>query len=227
MSADLFGELNVTQLLDPPWKERGGGQVKRGADRHYPLVPTKDLPRVIRSSPEWRPDPAGCSVWMWTTANFLGDAMWLLAELGCEYVTNVVWVKGYEVATCGECGRPLVGEDGQLHAIRERCRSCRRVVDVVWLYRFEPPGLGQRFRMLHEHLLYARFGAVPVPAPENRLPSVIVAPRGRHSEKPEAFYRLIERHDPAGRRAELFARVARPGWHRWGFDAPPDEADAA
>jgi hypothetical protein len=25
-------------LADPPWLERGGGKIKRGADRHYPLL---------------------------------------------------------------------------------------------------------------------------------------------------------------------------------------------
>ena len=36
-------------------------------------------------------------------------------------------------------------------------------------------------------------------------------PRGRHSEKPDAFYDLVERVCP-GPYAELFARRARFGW---------------
>ena len=28
---------------DPPWNERGGGKIKRGADRHYPLMRTEDI----------------------------------------------------------------------------------------------------------------------------------------------------------------------------------------
>ena len=31
--------------MDPPWYETGGGKIKRGADRHYDLVKTPDLPR--------------------------------------------------------------------------------------------------------------------------------------------------------------------------------------
>jgi len=38
----MFGEEFRTIMMDPPWLERGGGQVKRGADRHYPLLPTPD-----------------------------------------------------------------------------------------------------------------------------------------------------------------------------------------
>jgi hypothetical protein len=32
-----------TILADPPWLERGGGKIKRGADRHYPLMKTRDI----------------------------------------------------------------------------------------------------------------------------------------------------------------------------------------
>lgn len=32
-----------TIYADPPWMERGGGKIKRGADRHYPLMSTKDI----------------------------------------------------------------------------------------------------------------------------------------------------------------------------------------
>ena len=28
---------------DPPWNEQGGGKIKRGADRHYPLMKTEDI----------------------------------------------------------------------------------------------------------------------------------------------------------------------------------------
>ena len=28
---------------DPPWNEQGGGKIKRGADRHYNLMKTKDI----------------------------------------------------------------------------------------------------------------------------------------------------------------------------------------
>ncbi len=30
-------------LADPPWFERGAGQVKRGADRHYGLMRTSEI----------------------------------------------------------------------------------------------------------------------------------------------------------------------------------------
>ncbi len=32
-----------TIYADPPWMEHGGGKIQRGADRHYPLMKTKDI----------------------------------------------------------------------------------------------------------------------------------------------------------------------------------------
>ena len=78
--------------MDPPWNERGGGKITRGAQRHYPLVKTKDMPEVITGSDLWLPaDDA--HLWMWATCNHLPDALWLMKELGFRHVTDWVWVK--------------------------------------------------------------------------------------------------------------------------------------
>lgn len=81
-----------TILMDPPWYETGGGKIKRGADRHYRLVKTPDLPRVIIQSPEWKPAD-DCHLYMWATNSHLADAIWLMGTLGFKYKTNVVWTK--------------------------------------------------------------------------------------------------------------------------------------
>ncbi|QDP52981.1 MAG: putative modification methylase [Prokaryotic dsDNA virus sp.] len=82
----------ATTLMDPPWKETGGGRIKRGADRHYGLVKTHDMPRVIMQSGVWCPaDDA--HLYMWATNNHLSDALWLMDALGFQYKTNIVWTK--------------------------------------------------------------------------------------------------------------------------------------
>jgi N6-adenosine-specific RNA methylase IME4 len=54
--------------------------------------------------------------------------------------------------------------------------------------------------------------------------SLIEAAVGRHSEKPEVFYRLIEAYFPNLPKIELFARgPARPEWHQWGLEAEAAE----
>ena len=71
-------------------------------------------------------------------------------------------------------------------------------------------------RYEHEPLLIGRRGRYPAPDPELRPPSVLRAPRGRHSEKPAELYELIERLYPAASKLELFARQARAGWAAYG-----------
>ena len=70
-------------------------------------------------------------------------------------------------------------------------------------------GMGRQVRMCHETCIIATRGKAP---PRSRsIRSVFFAPRRRHSEKPEAFYDLVERmHD--GPYLELFARRHRAGW---------------
>lgn len=81
-----------TILMDPPWNERGGGKIKRGADKHYPLVKTEDMPSVIYQSGVWYP-ATDCHLYMWATNSFLADAIWLMGAMGFKYKTNVVWTK--------------------------------------------------------------------------------------------------------------------------------------
>lgn len=46
-------------------------------------------------------------------------------------------------------------------------------------------------------------------------------PRGRHSQKPDAFYDMVERCSP-GPYLEMFARRNRPGWSFWGNEIEED-----
>lgn len=80
-------------------------------------------------------------------------------------------------------------------------------------------GLGRWNRNRHELLLLGTRGSPPCPAPGTQWDSLITAPLGRHSEKPENFHRLIEDYFPTLPKIELNARKARPGWDAWGFEA--------
>jgi N6-adenosine-specific RNA methylase IME4 len=77
-------------------------------------------------------------------------------------------------------------------------------------------GMGYYVRGQHELLLIGKRGDFPVPGESVRPPSVLHAPRARHSEKPEQAYELIEAMYPTASRIELFARGERAGWERWG-----------
>jgi len=85
----MFGTLEI----DPPWPERGGGKIRRGADRHYTCPRVADLPRIIIESPAFDPDPRGCACWLWTTVASLPAGLHLLEALGFAYVTHAIWNK--------------------------------------------------------------------------------------------------------------------------------------
>lgn len=79
-----------TIYLDPPWPERGGGRIKRGADRHYRLMPVKEIIALpIRDLA----DQDGCHVYCWVTNNYLPFGLECLKAWGFEYVTTITWLK--------------------------------------------------------------------------------------------------------------------------------------
>lgn len=81
-----------TILIDPPWYEKGAGKIKRGADRHYPLLKTDEIIKVVKESGMFRPAD-DCHLYLWVTNNFLKDGLKVTESLGFRYVTNIVWVK--------------------------------------------------------------------------------------------------------------------------------------
>jgi len=83
-------------------------------------------------------------------------------------------------------------------------------------------GTGYWFRNQHELLLIGTKGKIPAPAMGTQFPSVIDAPVGKHSQKPDAFYEIIEKYFPTLPKIELNARRARAGWDSWGNEAPHD-----
>lgn len=88
---------------------------------------------------------------------------------------------------------------------------------MVWVK--DKIGMGYYARQQHELLLVGKRGTLPVPDPEDRPSSVIQAPRGEHSAKPDDVYALIERMYPLRERCEMFQRRPRPGWSGWGNQA--------
>ena len=117
--------------MDPPWNERGGGKIKRGADRHYPLMKAVEMPRVIYQSGVWRP-ATDAHLYMWVTNNFLPQGLWLMEALGFKYKTNVVWVKegrpGLGQYFRGRHELLLFGVRGRGYSVRSPARNLHSVV---------------------------------------------------------------------------------------------------
>lgn len=102
------------------------------------------------------------------------------------------------------------------------------VSSAVWVKQYpgNQHGMGYWFRIDHEILIVATRGRVPAPAPGTQFPSVIYAPVREHSRKPDEAYEIIEAYYPTLPKIELNARSARPGWARWGFEAPGAGSEA-
>jgi N6-adenosine-specific RNA methylase IME4 len=98
------------------------------------------------------------------------------------------------------------------------------VSHVIW--NKDKGGTGYWFRNWHELLLVGTRGSIPAPAQGSQWSSVVEAPRGRHSEKPERFYELIEEYFPNIPKIEMNQRKARAGWDGWGFEAPAPDVTA-
>jgi len=81
-----------TILIDPPWLERGGGQIQRGADRHYALLSTPDIIKTIYASGMFKA-AQDAHLYLWVTNNFLPDGITVVKALGFRYVTMITWYK--------------------------------------------------------------------------------------------------------------------------------------
>lgn len=89
-------KLYKCKLADPPWSaEQGGGKIKRGADRHYPLLKPPEIVRAMLQSGLWSPDPEGSHLWLWCTNTTLAneDAHFVARGLGYRPLTFATWVK--------------------------------------------------------------------------------------------------------------------------------------
>ncbi|MDI6754731.1 MAG: MT-A70 family methyltransferase [Thermodesulfobacteriota bacterium] len=107
-----------TILMDPPWLERGAGKIKRGADRHYPLLKPPEILAVILQSGIWNPAPA-CHLYCWVTNNHLEDGLWLVKALGFRYITLLTWAKdsfGLGQYFRGQTEQLIFGVKGRLPA---------------------------------------------------------------------------------------------------------------
>lgn len=94
--------------------------------------------------------------------------------------------------------------------------------ELVWIKQTKTGkrhfGMGHHVRMEHEVCLIATRGK-GAGVQNHAIRSCFEAPVGRHSQKPDEFYRIVESMVP-GPRADVFARCERPGWTCIGNEVP-------
>jgi N6-adenosine-specific RNA methylase IME4 len=100
------------------------------------------------------------------------------------------------------------------------------VTNFAWVK--DKAGTGYWNRNQHETLFVGTKGKPPAPAPGMQWSSVIFAPVGEHSEKPELSLEMIEAYFPTLPKIELNRRgPARDGWDAWGNEAEQPDAEVA
>ncbi len=77
---------------DPPWPEYGGGKIKRGADRHYPLMSIAAILRLGDSLQSHIYDD-GCHLYLWVTNTHLANGFLVMDRWGFQYKTTITWFK--------------------------------------------------------------------------------------------------------------------------------------
>ncbi len=92
MGTNMIYENYRCIVADPPWYMQGGGKCKCGADKHYDLLKTPDIIKVMLRASCWRPE-SNSHLWLWVTNNFLEDGLHVMKSLGYRYVTNMAWAK--------------------------------------------------------------------------------------------------------------------------------------
>ncbi len=86
-------------MIDPPWNETGGaakskafGAGARGADQHYPLLKTPEIPPAVMASGMFNLMP-DAHLYLWVTNNFMEDGFWVMRQLGFRPIQKIEWVK--------------------------------------------------------------------------------------------------------------------------------------
>lgn len=120
-----------TVVMDPPWLEVGGGG--RGAQNHYSVSKTSDMPDIITSCPYWNQIEKDAHLYMWVTNSFLADGLWLMKQLDFKYMTNIVWVKhriGIGQYFRGKHELCLFGTRGRGFAVKTETRKITSVINA-------------------------------------------------------------------------------------------------
>lgn len=126
-------DLFKTIVMDPPWMERGGGRITRGAQRHYELMDKAAIIRTVTQSEHWNDIDDDAHLYLWVTNNHLPNGLEVMSALGFKYVTNVCWAKdrhGLGQYFRGQHELCLFGTRGKGYNVRTADKTISTVVNA-------------------------------------------------------------------------------------------------
>jgi len=189
-------------LADPPWLyDNAKSDDPKLGGKTYPQMTMEDLfgmkdgiDRIVA------PD---CGLFMWATLPKLPEALSLMEAWDFKFTTvPFVWVKINPNAEI----RTVVYDEMFEEAV---------LLDDIY------SGLGHWTNGNAEIVLFGKRGKPK--RDKKNIKQIVIAPRGRHSAKPEEVRsRITALMGPGVKRVELFAREKARGWSSWGneVDAP-------
>lgn len=179
-------------VADPPWpfRDKLPGNL-RGAASHYKTMNLGDIQRMPQQRGiKFAPDGL---LFLWRVASMVEEAVDVCKVWGFVPKSEIVWVKTTAPVKLEDPGALPTGK-----------------------LKF---GMGRYVRNSHEVcIIAARRGGVGH-IESKSVRSVIFAPAGRHSEKPQEFFDHVEKLTGAprsGRNLELWARKMHRGWDAYG-----------
>jgi N6-adenosine-specific RNA methylase IME4 len=177
-----------TLSIDCPWpaelnKEQEAIDAAGRSFRPYPEMSIKSLCNFMRD--QVCPIMAeNCSVWLHVPNHHLVSG----------YAHHVIAALGFNVATVGLAGGDVIGHP----------KNGKPVTMLTWVK--DKIGRGQVLRDKTEHVILLVRGKPVIDVFGEDPPTTILkAPRRDNSQKPEEFYRLVERVTPAKRYAAIFS----------------------
>lgn len=200
-----MGAKYTSIVADPPWSfgDKLPGET-RGAARNYKVMTVADVCGLARSdeyavrvgedAPRGASSVAMCGkrfkiaddaiLFLWRVASQVEEAYRVVRAWGFVPKSEIVWLKTTHMVT----------EDLQTFVTHKLAF-----------------GMGRYVRNCHEVCIIAARGKGASIIQSHSERSVFYAERETHSQKPGAFFQLVERLAP-GPRLELFARKPRAGW---------------
>ena len=140
----------------------------------------------------------------------------------------------YDTLACGEISRLPVADWADVDAHLYLWTTNSFIVQghelvTAWGFQYKTMltwvkpqiGMGHYYRNNTEHILFAVRGKLGVL--RHDVPTAFTANRGKHSEKPAAFYDMVESMSP-GPYLDVFARKLRFNWSGWGDGLGADYA---
>lgn len=207
MDAAKFRKYKII-IADPPWYynarskyrlDNGSKTRGIGAGMHYDLMRNED----IADMPVFEIADKRCLLFLWATAPLLDKAIDTMRAWGFKYCTVAfVWIKTNPKRWSNSMS-------GQMR-ITSNAEGF-----MNWMTAFLP---GYYTGSNAEFVLLGRRGTKSFEhARGHKVSQVVYAPRGEHSEKPEAVQDKIEYMYPEVLpRLEMFARRKRSGWDIFG-----------